>query len=56
MDTLYKEAVQFLHASEQLRDAPNTLKTKCDQLMQLDKELKESIDLLKTQSQSVLET
>ena len=54
IDSVYRQASQFLQVSEALQQAPEKLREQCEHLEKLGSELKLSIDALKTQSQDIL--
>ena len=54
IDSVYRQAAQFLQVSEALQHAPGKLEEQCEHLQKLGAELKLSIDTLKRQTQGVL--
>jgi len=53
VETVYKQAVNFLELTEQLIDAPEALRHQCKKLLSAKKELSRAIENLKQQSESV---
>ena len=54
IETVYQKAVQFIQLTNELKSAPEALKTTCEQLESLKEQLSTSIDELKRQSDTVL--
>ena len=50
-ETVYCNAVEFIEITEKLKGAPAILNEKCGRLEELRKELRDSIDALKQQSE-----
>ena len=54
IETVYQKAVQFIELTNELKSAPEKLRTQCKHLESLKEQLSTSIDELKRQSDTVL--
>ena len=50
VDTVYRQALRFIDVTEKLKEGPAQLKTMCEQLQKVGKEMMDSIEELKQQS------
>lgn len=56
IDTVYRQAVQFIEVTEKLKSAPTQLRTMCEHLQKIGKEMTDSVEELKQQSETVLKS
>ena len=56
LETVYQQALEFIDLTEKLKLAPDRLQKQCDKMQEMGSKLTESIDELKMQAHSVLES